>query len=167
MNVKKRQEIRTKTCTDTDKANILWSLHGIECAVISLFFFWCFIFFLFFFVCPPWVLRNMWMWRRWQAFSLLIFWATCALTKRKRKHQQHISFKKNVPNECYSIRDSTAFSNWQQIPNHVSHFMTKLDNLLLDMFLLCFFFSLDFRIKWWTIGWIPVYICRWSNVMPD
>lgn len=52
MVVKKRQEIGTKTCTDTDKANILWSLHRIECAVISLFFFFGVLFFLSFFRVP-------------------------------------------------------------------------------------------------------------------
>lgn len=120
MDVKKRQEIGTKTCTDTDKANILWSLHRIECAVISLFFFRCFIFF--FFVCPPWVLRNMWMWRRWQAFFLLVFWATCALTKRKRKYQQHISFKKTFPTNviAFAIRPRLAIGNKSQTMFHTS-----------------------------------------------
>lgn len=167
MNVKKRQEIRTKTCTDTDKANILWSLHGIECAVISLFFFFVFYFFSFFLRVPavgPAKYVNVAQVASF--FSSRLLGNVCANEKKKETPTTYFIKKKNVPNECYSIRDSTAFSNWQQIPSHVSHFMTKLDNLLLDMFLLCFF-SLDFRIKWWTIGWIPVYICRWSNVMPD
>lgn len=137
------------------------------CCYFAFLFFWCFIFFLFFFVCPPWVLRNMWMWRRWQAFSLLVFWATCALTKRKRKHQQHISFKKKTfPTNviAFAIRPRLAIGNKSQTMFH-----TSWQNWTIYC-LTCFFyafFSLDFRIKWWTIGWIPVYICRWSNVMPD
>lgn len=124
MNVKKRQEIRTKTCTDTDKANILWSLHGIECAVISLFFFLVFYFFFSFFLRVPAVgpAKYVNVAQVASFFSSRLLGNVCANEKKKETPTTYFIKKKTFPTnvKAFAIRPRLAIGNKSQAMFHTS-----------------------------------------------